>query len=59
MNIKEELRKAYQAGVDSVKFNKDRDNLLEEGTKQCPAEANFEDWFIWRYEEEKSEITKR
>lgn len=42
---KGKLQQAYNAGVSSVKFNADRDRLLDEGTKQCPAEASFDNWY--------------
>lgn len=38
------LKDAYQAGVASVHKNKEIDDLLEQGTKQCPARPSFENW---------------
>ena len=51
--IKEELKKAYESGIESVKFNKQVDDLLEKGTKQSPEKQNFENWYQNMYEEEK------
>lgn len=44
--IEQQLKEAYEAGRRSLQFNKERDELLERGTKQCPAEANFENWLM-------------
>lgn len=45
MYTKEELEKAYNAGVKSVEQNKDRDERLEKGAKVIEIPYNFETWF--------------
>lgn len=45
---KKELQEAYEAGVASVKLNKDRDELLERGTKQICEEYSFQQWYSTR-----------
>lgn len=37
----EDLQSAFNAGVRSVQINKERDDLIEQGTKKCPEEATF------------------
>ena len=51
MYTKEDLRKAYYAGQQSIETNNDIDKLLEQGTKQSPAKSDFSQWFENTYEE--------
>lgn len=46
--MKEELKAAYEAGYLAAHFNMERDKMIENGTKQCPAESTFERWYELR-----------
>jgi len=42
---KEELKKAYEAGIKSLEQNADRNKRLEQGVKQIEEEYNFDNWY--------------
>lgn len=49
MYTKEELEKAYEAGIKSVKQNASRERRLEQGAKQIEIPYNFENWFEYDF----------
>ncbi len=43
--LKTLIKMAYEAGELAQKKNKELDDLLENGTKQCPKRPSFDEWF--------------
>lgn len=55
----QDLERAYDAGIKSVQLNKERDALIEEGTKSCPSVATFESWLFMQSANEINLSNKR